>query len=100
MRPPLCRWTGGGGRTASLLPCVDVARPPCSASRSKRCETAARGRFCGSAARLQPAVAQRLAELQLLLGRALLVRARRLEDHRQAVEARLTQEHRAPVLPE
>src|SRR4051794_35518632 len=74
----------------------------CSVATARPHETSARSwtrtRLALLAARLDAALAQRPAELELLLGRALLVGARRLEDHRQAVEARLAEEHRAAVL--
>src|ERR1051325_3907740 len=106
MRPPLCRWTGGGGRTALLLPCVGRCASDASVSGFEPRETSTAGLLVRSprapgaalAARLGPALAQRPAQLQLLLGRPLLVRAGRLEDHRQAVEARLAEEDRAAVL--
>src|SRR3954447_165101 len=53
-----------------------------------------------AAALRKPALAQVIGELHLLGRRAALVRARRLHDARQPVEARLGQEHRAAVGPE
>src|SRR3954454_13553780 len=97
MRPPLCRWTGGGGRTLLRFPCVD-SRPRPSVSGCRSGETSGPPPLLLLGARLLAAPAQRPAQGQLLLRRPLLVGARRLEDHREPVEARLAEEHGAAVL--
>src|SRR4051794_23046289 len=92
LRPPLCRWTGGGGRTHAASHARTAEVPASGVSpRSRNVKPGGRrgallllGLALG--ARLLAPLAQRAAQRELFLRGALLVRAGRLEDHRQAVE--------------